>query len=206
MVLLICFHFVHRDCFYPALSGLSFYLLSFFPPLSTCSTPPLKVCILIMIALGIGPGRLDMTAPSPECGGTAIVPFPLHSSHFFFFSFSSSSSPAVLIPTSCELRSYRSTSGKPGRARKTWMGETEYIKVFPNRDSATFFLGIQVSADAPKAWWFLNGWRFGTPCDIQERYSRWRLLRMRFLIHFGGDGMMFAYRCCFLQVYVCKWS
>ncbi len=131
MVLLICFHFVHRDCFYPVLSGLSFYIPP--PPPSTCSTPPLKVCILIMIALGIGTGRLDMTAP---------FPWVWRYRHCFFFSSPLItlffSSPPVLIPTSCELRSYRSMSGKPGRARKTWIGETEYIKVVPNRESVTF--------------------------------------------------------------------
>ncbi len=120
MVPLICFHFVHRDCFYPVLSGLSFYLPPP-PPPSTCSTPPLKVCILIMIALGIGTGRLDMTAPSPWVWRYRHCFFfssPLITLFFF-------SSPPILIPTSCELRSYRSMSGKPGRARKTWIGETE---------------------------------------------------------------------------------
>lgn len=51
------------------------FLLFFFSR-CTCSAPPIKACVLIMIALGIG-ADLTWQRRLPERGGTAIVPSPL---------------------------------------------------------------------------------------------------------------------------------
>lgn len=139
MVLLICFHFVHRDCFYPALSGLSFYLLFSTPPhTSTCSTPPLKVCILIMIALGIGTGRLDRTAPSPwvrryrYCSfSSPLIPL--------FFLLPSRPNPYLLWTTLLQEHVWETWT-----SAKDMNGWNRIYQSIPKLREYNFFLGIQI--------------------------------------------------------------